>query len=212
MQTVELVSGAKILKSAAGTEYKFEPVPNDPTREVCVIHRHNMTVTISKLLNVQPVQYRVFYQTKLQKSPRGQGTFNLFSNVIKCVEKLFNSQHKAACRKVEDRERNKLDGQEFLTKLKVGTILVSSWGYSMTIVDFYKVKQIKGNKITLIELNNEYPNNDNGSLSGSRVVAGNRECGEPKDYMIRGGHSLKISSSQYAHIWDGKPQYENRND
>jgi hypothetical protein len=152
------------------------------------------------------------YKTKLQKTPRTHGSSTDFQKAIESVEKIFNSQHKAECHKVERKERNKEENKKFLTSLKVGSILCNSWGYNMTIVDFYMVTKIKGSKVTLVELNNKYPNNDNGSLSGSKVVAGDvSERSEPKEYTVRGSR-VKINSSSSARLWDGQPMYENRND
>jgi hypothetical protein len=209
MQEINLKNKARVMGDTV-LEYKFEPIPLDPTSDECSFERHDVRVDVKRVNAIG--KYHIYYKTKLQKSKKYHGSTKTFEDTVIAVERLFNGHHKAACRKVEQREAKKIDGQEFLKKLKVGTVLVSSWGYSMTIVDYYKVKQIKGNKITIVELNNVYPNNDNGSLSGSKVIAGDQECGEPKTYMIRGGQSLKISSSQYAYIWDGTPNYENRND
>ena len=203
MQTV-------IVTDKRGLEYKFEPI--DEQRSKCVLERHDLEVMITRHTNIQPIRYTAFYKTKLQKTSRTHGQSNDFDKMITSIEKMFNSQHKSICYKLERKERDEEENKKFLASLKVGSILCSSWGYSMTIVDFFMVTKIKGSKVTLVELNNKYPNNDNGSLSGSKVVAGDVSTrSEPKEYMVRGSR-VKINSSSRAGLWDGQPMYENRND
>lgn len=195
-----------------GVEYKFEPIPALPGREECTLERHNLTVNILRHTNMQPCKYSIMYKTRLQKTPRTHGSSIDFDKVVDAVEKIFNSQHKRECYKVEQKEQRKEDNKKFLASLKVGTILSSSWGYSMTIVDFFMVTKIKGSKVTLVEMNNKYPQNDNGSISGSRAIPGDVSSrSEPKEYMVRGDR-VNINSSSRASIWDGEPMYENRND
>ena len=187
----------KTIKDKRSIEYKFTKVEN--TTWVSKHERHGLTVELIEYpRSSTQTAYQVSYKNGRQRKSRVAGNYREFDNAVIAMEKTFNSQHKAQCRAVEAKERNKESNKEFLSSLKVGTILVSSWGYSMTIVDFYKVKAIKGSRVTLVELNSEYPRNDAGSISGSYVVAGDKECGEPKDYIVRGDRIRIDSSSSEA--------------
>jgi len=89
-------------------------------------------------------------------------------------------------------------------------ILVSSWGYDQTNVNFYQVTKVIGATIILQEIS-------------SKLV----RSSPPQDYVVpikdhfvgrpirkipsgRGGEKgyVRINSVQYAYPWNGKPQYE----
>lgn len=95
-------------------------------------------------------------------------------------------------------------------ELEVGDILACSFGYSMTLVQFYRVVKLVGNQsVRLEELSSNLESNDNG-WSGYKVPDLNGST-EPLDstYRVQRGTTVKISDSQYAHKWDGKPMYYN---
>ena len=96
--------------------------------------------------------------------------------------------------------------------LKVGDILVSSWGYNMTIVNFYRVVKLVGAKSVKIEkLTSNTIRGD--SWSGHSVP--NLEISGQlmeKSYRELNGQSVKISSSEFARPWNGKPMFFNHLD
>jgi hypothetical protein len=101
---------------------------------------------------------------------------------------------------------------------KVGDILYSSWGYNMTIVDFYKVIKVSpsGKSITLQELESETVGGAtgwSGHVMPSRSV--DRRSQPIKNKRVspsRDGYSVKVNRSATAYKWDGKKKYFNRMD
>ena len=109
------------------------------------------------------------------------------------------------------------DYSEFKTKtgkdVEVGDILVCSWGYSMTLVDFYKVIERKKSSIKLAKLENKYVSGN--SMQGQVVPTTNVKPDNNVDgKLFRVG--VKWSSEivckingNYAYYWDGKPEHFN---
>ena len=107
-----------------------------------------------------------------------------------------------------------------IDSFKVGDILCCEWGYSMQLVDFYKVIKVSGSSVQLQALENKFTSKDEWGQSG-KVIPSNKvkkdadvdgkrflihlagDRGFPKDY----GPWIKINSSKYPVIkWDGKPK------
>ncbi|MFL8078257.1 hypothetical protein [Xanthomonas vasicola] len=90
--------------------------------------------------------------------------------------------------------------------LTVGAVLVSSYGYEQTNVDFYEVVAVHNRTVTLRELVQE--RQDTGHMSGTTIpVPGQYKQGEPIRKRVNPRNGVKLSSSAYAHPWDGRPQY-----
>lgn len=97
---------------------------------------------------------------------------------------------------------------------KVGDILVSSWGYGQTNVDFYKVTKLSpsGKSITIQSIKSV--TTETGFMSGNSVPAVPHEVsdykGEPMTKRVNltnDGYSVSIASYASACLWDGKPRY-----
>lgn len=104
------------------------------------------------------------------------------------------------------------NASSFITP-KVNDILVCSWGFDQTNVDFYKVIGISssGKSITIQRINSEVK--ENGFMCGSSVpsvphtVSNHR--GEPltkRVKIIDNSYCVNISSYSTAYLWDGKPE------
>ncbi|HHZ56492.1 MULTISPECIES: hypothetical protein [Xanthomonas] len=90
--------------------------------------------------------------------------------------------------------------------LTVGAVLVSSYGYEQTNVDFYEVVAVQNRTVTLRELVQE--RQDTGNMSGTTIpVPGQYTKAEPLRKRVNPRNGVKLSSSSYAHPWDGRPQY-----
>lgn len=89
------------------------------------------------------------------------------------------------------------------SEIKPGAILSSSWGYDQTNIDFYMIKSIKGKFATVVELKSEctYGSSD----MTTKELPTFQEEGQPFRRMIKGNY-LKISSFQFASLWDGQPE------
>lgn len=101
---------------------------------------------------------------------------------------------------------------------KVGDILYSSWGYSMTIVDFYKVIKVSpsGKSITLQKLEDEVVDGEAGYqgyvMPSSYEDRREKPIKNKRVSPSRDGYSVKINQSANAYKWDGKKKYFNRMD
>lgn len=203
----DLRDKVKVFTDRRGKEYKFEQTQSVPTMFKYSTCRHDITVTITYVYESRDT-WRVSYKSNRQKFERGVGSSHKFDDTITYVEKLFSKYNKLACMAAEKREKATQAGDELLNQLKVGSILYASWGHSMTIVDFYKVKSIKGKKVTLVELGNKAVTGD---LTTGEVVPDESVEGDIKECMVRSGR-VKVRDSADAKLWDGTPKYQNRMD
>ena len=93
---------------------------------------------------------------------------------------------------------------------KVGDILYSSWGYGMTIVNFYKVTRLIGtSKVELVELSQR----KTGDGWAGETVPTDTPLSTPKVFSVKRSGSadpgIKVRDSGDARKWDGKPKYYN---
>lgn len=106
-----------------------------------------------------------------------------------------------------------------LAAAKIGDILVSVWGYSMTIVDYYQIVGRRGRTIFQIrKLQNEQVSGDPGwhGLVAPRPGAFDDNRGHMIEArMTRDGRAVSIpgfSGRQQAELWDGRNRYFNSAD
>lgn len=93
--------------------------------------------------------------------------------------------------------------------LKVGDILVSSWGYDQTNIDFYEVTSIIGKQVTIREIATRFTE-QNGPAGNKVVPIPGRYVGPEMRKLPSGSGanvSVKINGHQYARKWDGSAQY-----
>lgn len=92
--------------------------------------------------------------------------------------------------------------------LKVGDILVSSWGYDQTNVDYYQVVAVspKG-MVSIREIASEVAGDNYGPSGESVVPVKDKFVGEVMKNKRPHHGRIRISSSQSAYKWDGKPNY-----
>lgn len=98
--------------------------------------------------------------------------------------------------------------------LKVGDILFDVWGYSMTIVEYYKVtKIISPCKVEIVEIGKNVISCDRGGGETLTPDVDN-EIGEKIVKQIvadrsQNGWHIKINSSISLTRWNGRPNYQN---
>lgn len=111
----------------------------------------------------------------------------------------------------KDNDRRKIQGKP--RGVEVGEIFYTSWGYSMTIVDFYEVINLVGNSSAIVRklAQQEADGKQSDGWTGHAVpVKGEYAGPEVKVSRIVNG-SCKIEG-HHAWKWDGKPKYWNRLD
>lgn len=97
---------------------------------------------------------------------------------------------------------------------KVGDILVCSWGYDQTNVDFYKVLSLSpsGKSVSIQRINSIIK--EDGFMCGKSVpavphtVSNYRgEIMTKRAKIMQDGYCVNISNYSTAFLWDGKPEY-----
>lgn len=96
--------------------------------------------------------------------------------------------------KTEQKEKKKA----FKHTLKVGDLLVSSWGYEQTNIDYYQVTALIGS--TMVEVREiSQSRRDEGFMQGRTTPVPDCFIGAPKKYKVQEGNCIKIASYAYAH-------------
>lgn len=94
--------------------------------------------------------------------------------------------------------------------VKVGDILVHSFGYNCTLVDFYKIVNVtkSGKSIKIRKLNSKMTSHDGYGQAGKVVPDETFSNNEiltkrivPSEYF---GYMIKINDYSHAYPWDGK--------
>lgn len=93
--------------------------------------------------------------------------------------------------------------------IEVGAILVSSWGYDQTNVDFYVVVEMTPKMVKMLPLKrNRRQSEEYSSMAGTTTAAQEADFRAEIIKRKKGENWVKIESYAYAHLWDGKKQYE----
>ncbi|AXH72605.1 MAG: YagA-like protein [Caudoviricetes sp.] len=151
----------------------------------------------------------VFYRSKRIKNP----SYYTSKDIDKDIETLFNQVKK---RKDEKKQyRNLKKSQAVERQLKVGDVLVCSWGGTMSIVDFYRVTELVGKCSVKIESISSIAS-DHDSVGGYYVEPDEEQAGDPitdrRFKVSSSGDSIMITDCQYARLYTGGKHYVNRND
>lgn len=128
---------------------------------------------------------------------------------IDAVTRFFNNAEASA----EFREKDAgADNNAF----EVGHILTSTWGYSMTLVDFYEVVGKRGKTIVQLREVKSVVVSGEAGYQGNVIPAPGEYAGDMIERRVLGrvgDPGVKISDGQgRATLWDGKPKYFNRMD
>lgn len=110
-----------------------------------------------------------------------------------------------------DSKRQKLDERRtFQHGLQVGDILVSSWGYDQTNVDFYEVVSVTEREVGIREIAGKVIRNDGSGSESVMPVPGAYEGPvKRKRPGGSGGHVyIRLTSFSSARKWDGKPAHQ----
>lgn len=95
-------------------------------------------------------------------------------------------------------------------KIELGAILVSSWGYDQTNVDFYVVIEMTAKMAKLLPLKR-----NSRSEQGYSSMAGTTTAAQEADFRaevikkkVQPSNYIRLESYKSAHLWDGRKQYE----
>jgi len=88
------------------------------------------------------------------------------------------------------------DRKAFAHTLQVGDVLVSSWGYDQTNVDFYQVVAVVGKSVDIRPIGQQYQ--ETGFMSGDCVPAVGEFTGDVQRRLVQQGNSVKVSECSRA--------------
>jgi hypothetical protein len=88
--------------------------------------------------------------------------------------------------------------------LKVGDILVSSWGYDQTNIDYYQVTRIPGPMTVEIREIAKTSSAEIGFMTAECKAAPDKFTGDPMIKRCNSTNSVRIASYASASKWDGK--------
>lgn len=96
--------------------------------------------------------------------------------------------------KVEAMRRERQDKRKaFQHTLKVGDVLVNSWGYDQTNIDYFEVTAVVGKRMVEIrEIGSQ--SNETLFMQGDSVPAPGHYIGEPMRKLVQEGNAVKIHS------------------
>lgn len=110
--------------------------------------------------------------------------------------------------RAERKGQRKSERAAFKTTLQVGAVLVNSWGYDQTNVDYYQVVAVSatGRSVTIRQIGARAVEDGPVALSGSCWPLANEFTGPPMRKIVGEGNSVKIHDwGSWAHPWEPKP-------
>lgn len=148
------------------------------------------------------VPYGIAFAGKAQK-PLWHYRFRNEADRERRIEETADSRRKALAYKQKAQEERRT----FRHSLQVGDILVSTWGYDQTNVNFYEVVAAGDKEVTIREIGQKVVRDDG---YGSELVepTPGRYVGAPmrKRPSGSGGHTyVRLTSFSSARKWEGKP-------
>lgn len=120
------------------------------------------------------------------------------------VARIFAQRAEIMARKAEWANERKAAGRG----LVAGDILVASWGYDQTNVDFYKVLQLVGEKsVEVVKIGSQRADRDSGNSMADYCLADpSNIIGEPMIRRAING-AVRIDDCRHASKWEGRAQY-----
>lgn len=105
-----------------------------------------------------------------------------------------------------DKAKRQAEQRDATHGLQLGHVLVASWGYDQTNVNFYQVTRLVSSKMVELHPIGSMDGKAMSSMSGTVLPVIDAFTGEPMRKRARDG-GVRIDSSRYARVWDGKPVY-----
>lgn len=169
-------------------------IPKDPSK---VIDKPELDSIVFYVDGLYPVALGF---SGRRNKPDFNRRFKSLDDRERYTERYFERLTQIRLTKIRWKAEKKQAHAKFLAALKPGVILCDTWGWEQTQVEFYKVLEVKGSKVKIVELS-QIRDGEPTSWASDRVIPG-AECGKPEWKTARGA-GIKINSSVYLTIWDG---------
>ena len=144
--------------------------------------------------------------------------FRTQEQMTNCIESFVNSIIEAAMKKAAEKAAKKSANAAISAAdhFSIGDIIVNSWGWEQTNIEFYIVTAVKGKTITVSEV---YGAQVEGSMYAHGMaceVVPTTELkpnGTTYNLRVKSGYNGAVALSQpasyyYMHKWDGRPMYK----
>jgi hypothetical protein len=94
---------------------------------------------------------------------------------------------------------------------KAGDIVVNSWGYEQTNIDFYKVKKVTANFVNLVRLKKQTTQSNSAAMQGTTIPLPDEEITEGYEARHNGRHRADAAGwvtfeHGAGYKWAGKPE------
>ena len=123
-------------------------------------------------------------------------------------EKTIDSCIASAKRRLAYKTERQRKQSEFQPTLKTGDILVDSWGYDQTNIDFYQILSVKGKIAIVQEIGLKHVDGSGGFMCCNVLPAIGKfvEDSKPEKKRICKGDCIKTHIG-HAYKWDGTEMY-----
>jgi hypothetical protein len=182
------------------------------------------TVTCGERENLSKYPLHPFFAKLTENRPKAKYQnikthYNYVYKDIGQAKKKFDEWVNNIISNIERKEQEKIKKSEAMKTIrandffKVGDILVNSWGYEQTNIDFFQVTEVKEKTILVREI---YQNTEENSIYSHGMACnvlpdiGNFIENGSK-YLLRvkpDGYVSQPKSFYYIHKWSGKSQYK----
>lgn len=122
------------------------------------------------------------------------------------LERQVNETVKSRSQSLEYKQQRQNERTQFQHTLKEGDILVSSWGYDQTNIDFYEVVGVLPKAVVIREIASRIDHEERGAEYVVPVPG--KYTGPAMRKLVRQGNSVRIESYASASLWDGRPRYQ----
>jgi hypothetical protein len=149
--------------------------------------------------------YAAAFAGKSQK-PLWHIQFRTQSNRIEEIRKTIEARKQV----LESKRQRQEEKNNFVHGLKPGDIMVCSWGYDQTNIDYYQVTEVRGKNVVLREISKKVVG-DSGGSSERVMPVPDSFIGEPllkRPSGSSGKPYVRVTSYSSAHLWDGKPDHQ----
>ncbi len=149
--------------------------------------------------------YAVCYVGRSKKASWHFRFLNDDNRAARINETFANVKSRADRKALERAER-----RAFSHSLKVGDILVYSWGYEQTNIDYFQVTAVpSGKAVRVREIGGQMtPDGATGPMSGHCVPVPDSFKKDEKEVLkrVRLGNHISMDHGS-AHLWEGRPNY-----
>lgn len=122
------------------------------------------------------------------------------------IVRYKESEDRAMKFMADQRVRAETERVLFKSKLQVGSILYSSWGYDQTNIDFYQIIKKKGDFVWIRELKQRVTESVGWCSDMVAPLWGDFTDDSKLLKKKIGAGDLKLKSYSYAWLWDGRPK------